>query len=65
VAANKRWAEAEEAFEICVTSPGQAVAAIQLEALKKLKLVQLISKGTVSICLKPHQVQSSHRDLVL
>jgi COP9 signalosome complex subunit 3 len=48
LAALKLWAEAEEFFEICVSSPGQAPAAIQMEALKKLVLVQLISRGTVS-----------------
>jgi COP9 signalosome complex subunit 3 len=45
LAALKRWAEAEEYFEICVTSPGTHPAALQLEALKKLRLVQLISGG--------------------
>ncbi|KAJ7135304.1 hypothetical protein C8R46DRAFT_1114206 [Mycena filopes] len=44
----KRWAEAEEYFEICVTAPGAVPAALQLEALKKLRLVQLISRGAVS-----------------
>ncbi|KAH7919829.1 hypothetical protein BV22DRAFT_1183035 [Leucogyrophana mollusca] len=44
-AALKRWPEAEEFFEICATSPGQAAAAIQLEALKKMILVQLIYRG--------------------
>lgn len=46
----KKWSAAEESFEICVTSPSQGtvVAALQLEALKKLRLVQLISKGYVS-----------------
>lgn len=43
----KRWKEAEEFFEIVVTAPGQAAAAIQLEALKKLTLVQLILYGKV------------------
>ncbi|KAJ7842219.1 hypothetical protein B0H14DRAFT_2781256 [Mycena olivaceomarginata] len=43
----KKWAEAEEYFEICVTAPGAVPAALQLEALKKLRLVQLISRGTV------------------
>lgn len=43
----KKWAEAEEFFEICVTAPGAVPAAIQLEALKKLRLVQLISRGEV------------------
>lgn len=47
-AALKRWEEAEEFFEICVSSPAQVPAAIQLEAYKKLTLVQLISRGTVS-----------------
>ncbi|KAJ7508411.1 hypothetical protein B0H11DRAFT_1964831 [Mycena galericulata] len=43
----KKWAEAEEFFEICVTAPGAVPAALQLEALKKLRLVQLISRGEV------------------
>lgn len=47
LAALGHWAEAEEFFEICVTSPGTYPAALQFEALKKLKLIQLISKGTV------------------
>jgi COP9 signalosome complex subunit 3 len=50
LAALKRWSEAEEFFETCVSGPGQAPAAIQMEALKKLVLVQLISRGKVS-CL--------------
>ncbi|KDR81351.1 hypothetical protein GALMADRAFT_239200 [Galerina marginata CBS 339.88] len=48
LAALKKWKEAEEYFEICVTSPGTYPAALQMEALKKLKLVQLISTGKVS-----------------
>lgn len=44
----KRWKEAEEFFEIVVTSPAQVPAAIQFEALKKLTLVQLILYGKVS-----------------
>ncbi|TFK28535.1 hypothetical protein FA15DRAFT_611999 [Coprinopsis marcescibilis] len=44
----RKWAEAEEFFEICVTAPGSYPAALQMEALKKLKLVQLISKGKTS-----------------
>ncbi|KAJ6606780.1 hypothetical protein B0H10DRAFT_2033551 [Mycena sp. CBHHK59/15] len=44
----KKWADAEEYFEICVTAPGTVPAALQLEALKKLRLVQLISKGEVT-----------------
>lgn len=47
LAALKRWEEAEEFFEICVTSPAAVPAAIQLDAYKKLILVQLISRGTV------------------
>lgn len=43
----KRWAEAKEFFEICACSPGPAAAAIQMEALKKLVLVQLIYEGKV------------------
>lgn len=43
----KRWREAEEFFEIVVTSPAQTPAAIQLEAFKKLTLVQLILYGKV------------------
>lgn len=43
----KKWREAEEFFEICASAPGQAAAAIQLEALKKLTLVQLILYGKV------------------
>jgi COP9 signalosome complex subunit 3 len=46
-AALKRWEEAEEFFEICVSSPAQVPAAIQLEAYKKLTLIQLISRGAV------------------
>jgi COP9 signalosome complex subunit 3 len=47
LAALKRWAEAEEFFEMVASAPGQVPSAIQLEALKKLVLVQLISKGKV------------------
>lgn len=47
-AALKRWEEAEEFFEICASSPAQVPAAIQLEAYKKLTLVQLISRGTTA-----------------
>jgi COP9 signalosome complex subunit 3 len=46
-AALKRWAEAQEFFEICASSPGPAAAGIQMEALKKLVLVQLIHEGKV------------------
>ncbi|KAN0086215.1 hypothetical protein V8E55_007349 [Tylopilus felleus] len=44
-AALKRWPEAQEFFEICACSPGSAAAAIQMEALKKLIIVQLIHEG--------------------
>ncbi|KAJ8515848.1 hypothetical protein ONZ45_g6774 [Pleurotus djamor] len=44
----KQWERAEEYFEICVTSPAQVPAAVQLEALKKLVLVQLIWQGKTS-----------------
>ncbi|KAH8829079.1 hypothetical protein DL96DRAFT_1596566 [Flagelloscypha sp. PMI_526] len=40
-----RWSEAEEYFEAAVLHPGSAVSAIQFEALKKLRLVQLIGRG--------------------
>ena len=58
LAALKRWSQAEEFFEICVTAPAQVPAAIQLEAFKKLVLVQLIQYGEVrtrtrSICCTP------------
>lgn len=49
LAALKKWREAEEFFEICACSPGQAPSAIQLEALKKLTLVQLILYGRVNL----------------
>ncbi|TCD64034.1 hypothetical protein EIP91_004668 [Steccherinum ochraceum] len=41
----KMWREAEEFFEVCVSAPAQVPAAIQMEALKKLTLVQLILYG--------------------
>lgn len=44
----ERWSEAEEYFEAVVLHPGSAVSALQLEALKKLRLVQLIGRGEVS-----------------
>jgi COP9 signalosome complex subunit 3 len=43
----KRWKEAEDWFEICVNAPAHQPAALQMEALKKLICVQLISKGKV------------------
>ena len=48
LAALKRWKEAEDFFEICVTAPGTVPAAIQLEAYKKLALVQLFLYGKVN-----------------
>jgi len=48
--AHKQWAEVGEYFEICVSSPGSVPATLQLEALKRLVLVQLISKGKVRCC---------------
>ena len=50
-AALKKWSEAEEFFESVVCAPGQGAvgSALQLEALKKLVLVQLISKGKVRL----------------
>jgi len=51
LAALKHWAEAEEFFEMVVSAPGQVPSAIQLEALKKLVLIQLIAKGRVSSCV--------------
>jgi len=44
----KRWEEAEEFFELAVTAPATpsaGVSALQVEALKKMVLVQLISGG--------------------
>lgn len=43
----KRWKDAEEFFEICASSPAQIPAAIQMEASKKLVLIQLILYGKV------------------
>ncbi|KAG1839362.1 hypothetical protein F4604DRAFT_1885307 [Suillus subluteus] len=42
------WSAAEELFEICASSPGSAASAIQMEALKKLALIQLIYRGKTS-----------------
>lgn len=52
LAALKRWSAAEEFFEICVTSPGVVPSAIQFEALKKMRLVQLIAKGKTDLLPK-------------
>ena len=50
------WKEAEEFFDICGTSPGNYPAALQMEASKKLRLVQLISTGKVLyfLFISPH-----------
>lgn len=50
LAALNKWALAEDYFEICITAPahGTTISAVQMEALKKLKLVQLIRTGTAS-----------------
>ena len=55
-AALKRWAEAQEFFEICACSSGSAAAAIQMEALKKLVLVQLIHEGKVDPTCSRHEL---------
>ncbi len=47
LAALKMWPLAQDFFETCVTSPGLVPSAIQFEALKKMRLVQLIDKGRV------------------
>ena len=45
LAALGRWDEAADFFEICIGSPAVVPSAVQLEALKKLRLVQLIAGG--------------------
>jgi len=45
--AMKRWKEAEDFFEAVVSAPAQAPAALQLEAYKKLGMVQLILYGKI------------------
>ncbi|KAG5641555.1 hypothetical protein DXG03_004782 [Asterophora parasitica] len=53
----KLWKPAEDCFEIAVSAPGIVPAALQLEALKKLRIVQLISGGKVAPLPKyTHQV---------
>jgi COP9 signalosome complex subunit 3 len=49
LAALKQWPESEEFFEICASSPGSVPSALQFEALKKLRLVQLIASGKVRV----------------
>ncbi|KAF8327087.1 hypothetical protein F5887DRAFT_899097 [Amanita rubescens] len=59
LAALRRWDEAEDFFEICIGSPAVVPSAIQLEALKKLKLVQLIARGkTLGLPRYTHQALS-------
>jgi COP9 signalosome complex subunit 3 len=47
LAALKRWKDAEEWFEICASAPAQVPSAVQMEAVKKLVIVQLIWRGKV------------------
>ena len=56
----KRWKEAEEFLEICASSPAQVPAAIQLEASKKLVLIQLILYGKVGPTVSVNHVLCSH-----
>jgi len=59
LAALRLWDEAEDFFEICIGSPAVVPSAVQLEALKKLKLVQLISRGkTLGLPRYTHQALS-------
>ncbi|KAG2003486.1 hypothetical protein CC2G_004086 [Coprinopsis cinerea AmutBmut pab1-1] len=44
----KRWKEAEEFFQIVVTAPSTYPSSLQMEALKKMSIGQLIWKGKVS-----------------
>jgi COP9 signalosome complex subunit 3 len=53
LAALKRFADAEEAFTVCVGSPAQVPAALQMDAYKKLVLVQLILHGKVRLLPLP------------
>ncbi|KAF8607339.1 hypothetical protein BDV93DRAFT_468076 [Ceratobasidium sp. AG-I] len=46
-AALKRFKDAEDFFELTVTAPATAASAIQIEAYKKLTLIQLILYGEV------------------
>jgi COP9 signalosome complex subunit 3 len=68
LAALKRWAEAEEFFEVVASAPGQVPSAIQLEALKKLVLVQLINllgrRLVRQNTLAPHSCASSKARLI-
>jgi COP9 signalosome complex subunit 3 len=45
------WQEADSYLEMCATAPthGVALSALQLEAAKKLILVQLIAYGKVTL----------------
>ena len=64
-AALKQWTAAEGFFDIVVGSPAQLPSAIQLEALKKLALVQLILYGKVSLLCgdNPFDFDGEFRDL--
>lgn len=63
----EKWELAEEFLEICVTSPIHSTPLpVQVEALKKLTLVQLIAYGKVSkgsICTHHREADESDRCL--
>ena len=65
-AALKQWTAAEGFFDIVVGSPAQLPSAIQLEALKKLALVQLILYGKVSLLCgdNPFSFDGEFHDLI-
>ena len=44
-AAFKRWRQAVEALQLCLSVPGNAVSALQVAAYKKLQLVSLLADG--------------------
>ena len=46
----RQWKDAMEYFEAVVTCPAIAAAALQLEDLKKLSLINLIVYGKVCQC---------------
>ena len=48
MAPSSTWDGWQEFLEICACSPGSATAGIQMEALKKPVLVQLIHEGRVT-----------------
>ena len=57
-AALRRWTEAEDCFDIVVGNPAHMPSAIQLEALKKLSLVQLILYGKVCCSIPSVQART-------